>query len=322
MDTVPRNGSMDRLFQLTSKNLFGILNLVLVIVCAYVAARVVHNIRRQDPAMKTGAQLVQPIAPQVTPPRTFNAYQAILDRNLFKSNLTDAPPVPVVEEVPEEVDESPLQAKLIATIVSGDESRSTATIEDIRKHEKGIYHENEQLMVEATIVRIERERVIVLRNGKHEKLSLYDEEGGATAARPAAGRYSGLNPLQRRAAARGLLSPPRGLPAVKPQAKPRPQGAGKLKELSTFNSQNKDFRIMPRFDNGKVSGFRIFGLSATSNWAKSGLKNGDIVRAINGQEISSAQQMDEFLEDLKKPETILDVDRNNTKQSISNGGGS
>lgn len=313
---------MDRLFQLTSKNLLGVLNLVLVIVCAYVAARVVHNVRRPVPAMKTGAQLAQPIAPRLTPPRTFNAYQAILDRNLFKSSLTDAPPAPVVEEVPEEVDESPLQAKLIATIVSGEESRSTATIEDIRKHEKGIYHENDQLMGEATIVRIERERVIVLRNGKHEKLSLYEEEGSATAARPAAGRYSGLNAFQRRAAAKGMLSPPRGLPGVTPQAGPRPQGAEKLKELSTFNSQNKDFRIMPRFDNGKVSGFRIFGLSATSTWAKSGLKNGDIVRAINGQPISSAQQMDQFLDDLKSPETILDVDRGDKTQSIRKGGGS
>jgi hypothetical protein len=185
---------MDRLFQLTTKNLIGALNLLLVILCAYIAAQVVHNIRRPPPVATASGHPAANAANPVTAPRTFKAYQAILERNLFKSTLREEAK-PKEEEVPEEIEESPLQARLIATIVSGDENKSTATIEDLSTREKAIYHTNDPLMQEAKVIRIERERVVVLRRGKHEKLSLYDEEGETPGGKRAAPGAPMLNNL-------------------------------------------------------------------------------------------------------------------------------
>jgi general secretion pathway protein C len=299
---------MDRLFQLTTKNLIGALNLLLVILCAYVAAQVVHNIRRPLPAAVAGGRPVPTVANPVAPPRTFKAYQPILERNLFKSTLREEPKAE--EEAPEEIEESPIQARLVATIVSADENKSTATIEDLSTRETGIYHTNDPLMEEAKVVRIERERVVVLRRGKHEKLSLYDEEGEVSGGTPAPGAPM-LN---------NLGQPVR--PGSAPRGTIRERSArGAMQSISNFNTKNKDFRVMPRFAGGQVSGFRVFALSSESAWAKSGLRNGDVVRSINGKEVSNVNQLYDFLSELEKSGSIsVDVERGNEQQTIQYGG--
>ncbi len=290
---------MGRLIQLTTSNLLGALNLVLVILCAYAAARIVHNFRRPNPALVATPAVAMPALAWAPQARSFSDYQPILDRNLFKSTLVDKNAAEKESEVPDVVEESPLQAKLIATVVSGDETGSSATIEDLTAHDRSIYHVKDTLMNEAEIVRIERERVIVRRGGKYEALSLYDQNGSLAATSAPATTVPFLNNF--------------GQPV-----RATPKG---FNEVANFNAQNQEFRVMPHFEAGRINGFRVFALAPGSAWSKSGLRNGDVVRSINGQEISSVQQAYEILSQLKGTAGLrIDVDRGRRRQTITYGG--
>jgi general secretion pathway protein C len=291
---------MGRLIQLTTSNLLGALNLVLVIVCAYVAARIVHNIRRPDPVLVAAPVATRPAVAWVPQARSFSDYQPILDRNLFKSTLVDKDAAKKDSEVPDVVEESPLQAKLIATVVSDHKDKSSATIEDLTAHDRSIYHVKDTLMNEAEIVRIERERVVVRRGGKYEALYLYNQEGKPGTPSAPASMPPFLNNLQQ--------------PAVRPMP-------GGFNTIANFNAQNQQFRVMPYFQAGRINGFRVFALAPGSKWAQAGLRNGDIVRAINGQEISSIQQAYQILGQLKQEAGVrIDVERGNKRETITYGG--
>jgi type II secretion system protein C len=291
---------MGRLIQLTTSNLLGALNLVLVIVCAYAAARIVHNIRRPDPALVAAPVATRPALARAPQARSFGDYQPILDRNLFKSTLVDKDAAKQDTEVPDVVEESPLQAKLIATVVSGHEAKSSATIEDLTAHDRSIYHVKDTLMNEAEIVRIERERVVVRRGGKYEALSLYDQEGNPAATSMSTSKVPFLSNF--------------GQPTVRPMP-------GGFNTIANFNAQNQQFRVMPYFQAGRINGFRVFALAPGSKWAQAGLRNGDIVRAINGREISNVQEAYKILTQLEGAAGVrVDVERGHKRQTITYGG--
>ena len=288
---------MARLFQVTTSNLLWALNLILVIVCAYVAARVVHNLRRPEAVQAPAASASAPNFQVSSPPRVFTHYQPILDRNLFKANLVEKVEPPP-EEVPEKIEESPLQAKLIATVVSGDEAKSSATIEDQTTRTRDIYHLKGMLMDEAQVVKIERERVVVLRGGVHEALSLYEDKNAAKGAVPGmippfGGLGLGIQP--------GITAPPGGLrgfapPGQMPPLPTNPSRMGELNAVRKFNTSNQDFRVMPHFQSGRIDGLRVIGLATTSKWSQAGLRNGDVVRSINGRPLSGVTQFYQSLQ--------------------------
>jgi type II secretory pathway component PulC len=300
---------MARLLQVTTANLFGALNLILVIFCAYVAARVVHNLRRPELSQAPVAASSGPILQVSSPPRVFAYYQPILDRNLFKSTLvekTEQKP----EEVPDNVEESPLQARLIATVVFGDENKSSATIEDQTARKSEIYHLKDTVMNEAQVVRIERERVIVLRNGVHEALSLYEDQNAAknAGAAPMGGFAQSIRS--------GIVAPPGGLRGLAPATTGAPGSANppgtriaELNALTKFNSANRDFRVMPHFQAGRIDGLRVFGLSTSSKWSQAGLRNGDVVRSINGQPLAGVQQFYQAVQGSGAGPITVDVQR-------------
>ncbi len=309
---------MDRLFQLTTKNLLGALNLVLVVLCAYVAANIVHNIRRPTPDFMAGALVAAPATPLASAPRTFDAYRPILDRNLFKAALEDAPVAPVETELPEVVEESPLQAKLIATIVSGDDVKSTATIEILTTRERKVFRKDDTLMDEAKVVRIERERVVVLRKGAHEKLSLYDDDGALSGA-----PSNATPPPQSPAFADNVRSPSGFLRGVTPRERADSPAGNVMSTVSQFNAGNSGFRVMPNFRQGRMDGVRVFAITPESRWAKSGLRNGDVVKSVNGREVAGTDVLNGLLAELKdSDDLVLDVQRSGTTQTIRLDGGS
>ena len=301
---------MARLFQVTTSNLLGALNLILVIVCAYVAARVVHNLRRPDAAQAPAASASAPNFQVSSPPRVFAHYQPILDRNLFKANLVEKVEPPP-EEVPEKIEESPLQAKLIATVVSDDEAKSSATIEDQTTRTRDIYHLKGMLMNEAQVVKIERERVIVLRGGVHEALSLYEDKNAAKGAVPGmippfGGLGQGIQP--------GITAPPGGLRGFAPPPT-NPSRLGEMNAVRKFNTSNQDFRVMPHFQSGQIDGLRVLGLATTSKWSRVGLRNGDVVRSINGRPLSGVAQFYQSLQGGGR--LTIEIERGNERTTIT-----
>ena len=78
---------------------------------------------------------------------------------------------------------------------------------------------------------------------------------------------------------------------------------------------------MPNFRQGHIKGFRIFAVTPDSNWAKSGLRNGDVIESINGREVTNTSDLAELLADLEKADSIqLEVKRGGKQQRITYGG--
>ena len=114
--------------------------------------------------------------------RSWDERQVILERNVFKAStgLGEAPPV---EEVQEEYEATELPVRLLATVASGVPALSWAAVEDTRKRESQVVRLQDQLADSATVVAIERRRVVLENRGRREELAF--EEADPAAARPA-----------------------------------------------------------------------------------------------------------------------------------------
>ena len=81
--------------------------------------------------------------------------------------------------------------------------------------------------------------------------------------------------------------------------------------MENMNQLFTQIRAVPHFQDGKASGFRLFAIKQDSVFEKIGLKNGDIVTRINGNELTDPARAMSLLQDLRNEGRItVDVNRN------------
>jgi len=197
----------------------------------------------------------------------------ILKRNIFDS--TNVGQQGASEDDGEAGAKSSLPVTLIATIVSDPEQFSSCLIGD-EKGESGAlgYGIGDMVLGEATIYRIEQRRVILKRtDGELE----YLEMDGADP----------ITPTTAKAAKAAKASKWDGV-----------EKAGETKftiDQETFDKilENPDklagqIRAVPHTDaNGKVDGYRLSGIRRSSLFRKLGIKNGDVVHSVNGNDLTT-----------------------------------
>ncbi len=87
--------------------------------------------------------------------------------------------------------------------------------------------------------------------------------------------------------------------------------------LSNLDQLATKARMVPHFKGGKTVGFRIYAIKPGSLFSKIGLKNGDIIRRINGMELNSAEKALEIYTKLKDSEHIsIDITRRGKPTTI------
>ncbi len=69
--------------------------------------------------------------------------------------------------------------------------------------------------------------------------------------------------------------------------------------LSNLSRIVTQARVVPAFENGQTVGFKIFSIRANSIFQKLGLKNGDIIKQINGYSLNSPNKALELYQKLK-----------------------
>ena len=75
--------------------------------------------------------------------------------------------------------------------------------------------------------------------------------------------------------------------------------------------------MVPNYDNGQVTGFKIFGIRNGSIFKDLGLQNGDVVNRINGTQIDSLEKALPMLQLLKTESSYtIDITRGGAKQSM------
>jgi len=283
-----------------------VVNLLLLALAAYSASSIVGTALAARLVPPPEVELSRPPDPLVQEPaKPANHYALIHKRDIFNSAKPTA--APVAEAAPAEVTQ--LKLKLWGTAVF-DTGGSFSIIEDLGARKQGVYGINATVPGNATVKAIEWDKVVLVHNGKDEILEL--EKPAATA---------GLGKSQTAAAARAPAAPGAGTGAGIQQTAeneyvvPRAEVDSALENMSQLFTQ---IRAVPHFEGGQSVGFRLFAIRRGSLFDRIGLKNGDIIRSINGNEMNDPSKAVSLLQELRDASNLdVDITRNQQPQKLT-----
>lgn len=240
--------------------------------------------------------------------RPVSHYSAISTRDVFNS----AKPEPERPKEPPKPTE--LKLKLWGVVVHP-MNRSFCVIEDLSTHKQELFRINDMVAGTARVKAVEWDRVILDRDGRDEILELAQPGGlpggsALAAARPPAGP-----------AATASDAGAGGKNAHVQQLGDYSYAIDKSEVDSALDNMNQLFtqiRAVPHFEGGSATGFRLFAIRQGSLFDQIGLKNGDILRSINGTAISDPSRAMAMLGELRNQRDLaVEIMRNKENQTLN-----
>lgn len=267
-----------------TKLYFTIIDLVALSLVLYIGVDTFYRILSSEMRGANATEIVIEQSPDVEAGKKapFDNFQVVTERNLF-SSLEKAAKGVKDEEI-DALEPTSLRVALLGT-VTGDDQNAFAVIEEKDKRKQGLYKVGDSVQ-NATLKTILREKVVLRVGTKDEILTM--EESAAS----------------RREKSRGTSRSAEGGTTITLNRK---ELQNSLKDISKLLSQ---VRIRPHFKDGKSDGLSVSRIRSGSVFSKLGLKNGDIVRNINGNTINSPDDVLELYEKLKSGSHVsVDVTR-------------
>jgi general secretion pathway protein C len=87
--------------------------------------------------------------------------------------------------------------------------------------------------------------------------------------------------------------------------------------LPDYMQLMQEIRVRPHLEAGRPGGFLIYNIEPDSIFAKMGLENGDVIKAVNGRSVGTTQQAIEFYDALKTRATVsLQIQRDESTQEL------
>ena len=190
---------------------------------------------------------------------------------------------------------SSLHGTLIGTAIADPHLYSLCQITNPDLNETQVYAMGDKYQ-SARIYRIEKERVLFDHDGVNEYI---DASGpGAASLYPP---IPGVAPVQR-----GEAGGVRQL-SERQYVMARSELNGAITNLPDLATKA---RIVPSFKNGVADGFKLFSIVPDSLYAKIGIQNGDVIRRINGYEMSSPDKALEIYQKLRDASRIeVEIER-------------
>jgi len=240
------------------------INLLLVIWVAYMLAELTWSLV-PVPALQKSDQIEFKPARSLETVAAAN-YGQIAKWHLFGQTKT----VVQTPERPIQAPETRLNLKLMGVLSSDEKVNAKAIIADPKGVQKS-YGIGAQLPGDAELIEIHPDRVILLRNKRHETLRLERLVGAARGGAGSAPK------ARRRGAAKQLNEPARNLAnTYKQQLESAPREVMKA------------VRPVPATRNGEFLGYRLGGARNNALLKSAGLMPGDIVTEVNGIKLNSA----------------------------------
>ena len=272
---------------LNVKILFTAANLMLVAALAYFGVDAFYNYmtaryEQGDSAPVAAAVENRPTQEKKQP---LAYYGSIVERNLFNTKAKAVEVKPEKETVNiEGLEQTKLNLKLYGTVI-GIEGGDYAVIEEAAKRKQNLYRVG-QSVENATIKMILRERVVLSVNGKDEVLEIEKIKSGRSIQRAPAAR-SGARTSRRPRTQRITLR------------------RSQLEEsLQNVNELMGQVNVRPHFQEGKPDGLMLSRIRPNSMFMRMGLRNGDIITGVNGQDIQSVDDALKFYESLKNADNV------------------
>jgi general secretion pathway protein C len=205
----------------------------------------------------------------------------------------------------ESLPESTLPLKLLGTVVQVGGKRSFAIIQDTGTREQQIHFVGDEIREGTVIISVTRNRVVLLRNGREEIL---EKDEDSSSASPTV--RSRARPTR---TARARTSAPRQEPVTVRKVgdnnfvMDRREVEGVLQD---FNKLLTQIRVVPHFADGKPDGFKIFNIRPGSLFASLGMVNGDIIKRVNGLDITGPEQALQMFQQLRDENQVtVDLER-------------
>ena len=84
--------------------------------------------------------------------------------------------------------------------------------------------------------------------------------------------------------------------------------------LDDIGTLSRQARVIPHYRGGKPQGFKIVGVRPGSLYTNLGIRSGDILKSVNGEEVTSPTKALELYEKLKTSDSVtLDIERRGRK---------
>jgi len=291
----------------TYRYLFILADIVLLAVAAFMFSRIILA-SLAPPAQRPSFKQEKVVRTGTVGRKALDLNTAVIvSRNLFGSKTLgpSATPVEISEEDLASLPESTLPLKLLGTVVQDPGKRSFAIIEDTGTRDQDIHFVGEEIREGTTITSITRNRVVLLRNGREEILE--KEEASGSVPSPAQAR---IRPSRAMASSRAVEDDESI--AVRKVGEnsfvmDRREVEGVLQD---FNKLLTQIRVVPHFADGNPDGFKIFNIRPGSLFASLGMVNGDIIKRVNGLDITGPEQALQMFQQLRdESQVTVDLER-------------
>lgn len=275
-----------------SRFYYAIFNIVALSVVIYIGIDVFYRVVSSQLKLVDTKQIIMQQVPDAGDYNklSLGGLKYITDRNIFGS-IVDVPKKEKPEEI-ETLEPTSLKLALIGT-VTGNKQNAFAVIEETDKRKQGLYKIGDSIN-HAIVKTILREKVVLRVGDKDEILTMKEPTSSKPAKR---------HPIQ--------LPPGKGQKiTIK-----RSDLQMSLKDINKLLAQ---VRIRPHFKDGEPDGLAITRIKADSIFAKFGLRNGDIVQAINNNPIHSPDEVISLYEKLKSGTRVsLQINRKGILKTIN-----
>jgi general secretion pathway protein C len=279
--------------------------------------------------------LAQSATAEAPEKRAFQQYAVIQERNLFGARGRPANPAPK-PPTPAAPPAKPAAAlKLVGTVVGGPD-HTYAVIEDLSSKRQDLYRLGD-LVREAKLVEITRNRVVLDNRGRREEMLSFEKvEPAAPPPEPAA---TSPEPAARQPLPPRRPPPPQQGPENAPEQQDQPNQEEESAEVEVqrlsdnmwrINREDlgeqmenlgqfmKESRLTPHFSGGQADGFMISSLPKNSLLERMGLRNGDILKGINGQRFSSMEEVLQIYQQLQSQPTLqLEIERGRRPETLT-----
>lgn len=269
------------------KNIFTVANIIFITLLSYLGVSGFYQAltSTQGPAHPDEfREISQSVSQEKNVTHPLSYYQKVNDRNLFKTGK--APEIKSESQVVDtgKIGLTDLNLKLWGT-VTGDDVSAYAVIEDTKARKQNLYRTGDAIQ-SAVVKLILREEVILNVGGKDEKLEIEK----VTASK--AGRKS-YTPGRVGAAARPTRAQKITLR--------RSQIEDAMENINDLMGQIK---IRPHFENGVPSGLAVSSIKSKSIFRKMGLRNGDVITGVDGQQIETVDDALKLYENMMSTSSV------------------
>lgn len=238
--------------------------------------------------------------------KSFADYQIIISRNLFSSlGRIPGDEVPGAVEQDNEPVKTSLPLSLIGTVILKNELRSVATLDDKDINQVYPVRVEDEVPGKLKILSIQPFKVIFrnLMNGRKEFVDMPEDGNGPRIT---------VGSLSSRKAPTGDAGVEQVAPGTFNIARSELD-----KNLANINEILTQARAIPHFENGQPAGFKLVQIVPGSIYEKLGLKNGDVLKGVNGEPVDAAKAL-EMMGSLKTATQLeLSVQRNGKTSNMS-----